>query len=164
MNKSTEKYTEFSRRLTEARQGIGISKAELARMIKVSEAYIGQLERITERKNKSPSWPVITSIAAALGVNPAWLKSGEGVKHGSPAASGLTNPSAYPDLASGPGAAAKGLTPVVADSRQTVMFAGDPPALRLRKDQAELLREWDRLNKEDQQLIVDVMRSMARKG
>ena len=99
------------------------------------------------------------------GISKAWLQNMQGpIVSQHVAAAGLTNPSIYSDQDHGPGAAAKGLTPVVADSRQTVMFAGDPPALRLRKDQAELLREWDRLNKEDQQLIIDVMRSMARKG
>ena len=75
---STEKLTEFSSRLKEAREQKKLSKAETARLVGVSAAYIGQLESMTELYKKTPSVLLIEKLSNVLEINSVWLSSGEG--------------------------------------------------------------------------------------
>ena len=67
------KLDTLAKRLSWARAQMGLSQQDLARAADVSQGTIGNLEagiRNTARK--------ITSIAAALGVDPGWLADGTG--------------------------------------------------------------------------------------
>jgi len=75
---SIEKHTEFSSRLKYAREAAGLSKAELARRVGVTPAYIGQLENMQEESRKNPSKPLLDRLAQILKINSAWLDAGEG--------------------------------------------------------------------------------------
>jgi len=60
-------------RTKEAREALGISQAELAKLAKVSPGTIGNLEAGTRENPRE-----LLGIAAALKVNPLWLKTGKG--------------------------------------------------------------------------------------
>lgn len=75
---STKKLTEFSQRLKSVREQAGLSKAELARQAKISAAYIGQLESMTQDAQKNPSAVLVERLSQVLNVNSVWLKTGEG--------------------------------------------------------------------------------------
>lgn len=61
---------EIGNRITEARERKGVSKTELAEMIKVAPSTIKRYEDGTINKIKMP---VIEAIANALNVNPMWI-------------------------------------------------------------------------------------------
>lgn len=97
------------------------------------------------------------------GISKAWLQNMQGpIRSQHAAAAGLTNPSAYPDLVSGPGAAAQGLNPVVADGQQLQVFPGKPPKSWLRMDQINLLEKWDRLNEDQRAAITTLIESIVK--
>jgi transcriptional regulator with XRE-family HTH domain len=64
---------ELKDRLTWARESKGLTQQSLARMAKVSQGAIGNLESGLRKSSRN-----ITLIAGALGVNPHWLADGVG--------------------------------------------------------------------------------------
>lgn len=81
---STINFTEFSLRLKLAREEARLKKAETARRVGVSAAYIGQLESMTESSKKQPSTPFIEKLCQILNINSVWLLTGKGPMHASP--------------------------------------------------------------------------------
>lgn len=70
-----EVMTTFSERLKEARNATGMSQAQLAKKIGISQATIGDIER---GRNQGSTY--LLDIAKALSVNPTWLETGKGRK------------------------------------------------------------------------------------
>ena len=62
-------------RLKEARKGAGITQAQLAKTLKVSQGTIGNIEAGTREHPRD-----IVRLAAAVGVSASWLETGEGPK------------------------------------------------------------------------------------
>lgn len=78
VNQGGETFTDvktIAERTKEVREALGLSQVELAARAKVSPGTIGNLEAGT-RKNPRE----LLAIAAALQVNPEWLKSGRGMR------------------------------------------------------------------------------------
>lgn len=76
VNQGGETFTDVKTikdRTKEAREALGLNQVELAKLAKVSPGTIGNLEAGT-RKNPRE----LLAIAAALQVNPQWLKTGKG--------------------------------------------------------------------------------------
>lgn len=65
----------FPERLNQALSSAGIKPVELARRSGVDAAYLSLLR---SGKRRNPSISVIDSLATALAISPAWLKSGRG--------------------------------------------------------------------------------------
>ncbi|CAB3705951.1 putative HTH-type transcriptional regulator [Achromobacter ruhlandii] len=59
-------------RIKEARLSLGMSQAQLARKIGVSQGAIGHLER-----GRTQASSLLLRLASALGVSPVWLESGD---------------------------------------------------------------------------------------
>jgi transcriptional regulator with XRE-family HTH domain len=81
-------------RTKEARERLGWTQPELAKRAGVAPGTIGNIEAGT-RKNPRE----LLAIAAALGVNPQWLKSGEGPEGASQAAQSIQPAQTMPTLA-----------------------------------------------------------------
>lgn len=78
----------FSDRLKSARKNSGVTQAELAKQVGVSQATIANIEN---GRNKAST--EVLSLAKILGVSPDWLATGKGVRElngGLPATPALT--------------------------------------------------------------------------
>lgn len=78
VNQEGETFTDvktIAERTKEARDALGLSQVELAELAKVSPGTIGNLEAGTRKSPRE-----LLAIAAALKINPEWLKSGRGAR------------------------------------------------------------------------------------
>lgn len=72
---STKNETEFSLRIKQAREALGISRDEFGKRSKVSGAYIGQLE---SGKKGNPSELFLENACREFNLNSDWLRTGKG--------------------------------------------------------------------------------------
>jgi transcriptional regulator with XRE-family HTH domain len=74
MNKLLEDGLEINRRIIEARRALGLKQTELSEGIKMSQAYIGNIENGKRKVNDR----FISLLVMTYGVNEEWLRTGTG--------------------------------------------------------------------------------------